>query len=270
MIKKLFLFFILISFSSADILHDKIKNLIGQKQYDIHKNLINLLLKDRYNYESNGQIRYYNLVKILRENGLLDLKLSSPQEINLEFKVLNKPLKGYKFLKETIENMGYRYYFTSQIQKEEEGLVWKIRFKTEYMLNPQILLKELQQKNCKIANIENRGSNTWYYEIDFLNSKVNEAVKIDKDEKVAFQKPLKPYFITFDEVKSITVISRKLNNWFPHIVFFDEDLNILKTIRKDRVYKGFRASVPKGSKYVKISDNYNLINIKRGLSIIAR
>lgn len=273
MYRFLFLLLVLFSFSKADILHDKVKNLIGQENYEIHQKLITLLLKDRYKYQSNQDIKYYNLLKTLRENGLMDLKLPAPQNIQIEFSILNRPLKGYKLLKETLENIGYRYYFTTVFQKNisnKEQLLWKIRFKTEYMLNPQVLLKELQQKNCKISNIVNKGANSWFYELDFSNAKVDDAIKIDKDEKLVLQKPLKPYFLTFDEVKSITVISRKLNNWFPYIVFFDKDLNTLKVIKKSRVYKGFKASAPKGTKYIKISDSYNLINIKRGLSVIAR
>lgn len=270
MYKVLFLLFFSFSVLYADILHEKVRNLIGGDQYGLHKNLITLLLKERYNYENNGEIRYYNLIKTLRENGLLNLRLNYPQEVNIEFSLLNKPLKGYKILKDTIENIGYRYYFTTSLEKEAGSLLWKIKFKTEYMLNPQILLKELQQKNCKIANIENKGFNTWFYEIDFLNSKVVEAVKIEKDEKVIFQKPLKPYLIALDGISSLRVISRKLNNWFPYIVFFDKDLNVLKVIKKNRIYKGFTAAVPAGSKYAKVSDTFNLINIKRGLSIIAR
>jgi hypothetical protein len=270
MAKVLISFLLAVTLLNGDILNDKVKNLIGQRDYNIHKNLINLLLKDKYKYENNGQIKYYNLVKMLRENGLLDLHLSYPQEINIEFDLLNKSLKGYKILKDTMESIGYRYFFTDSLSSSENRLNWIIRFRAEYMLNPQILLKELQQKNCKILNIENRGFNSWYYEIDFETSKVDEAVKIDKDEKVVFQKPLKPYFLALDDIKSLQIISRKLNNWFPYIVFFDKDLNILKVIKKDRIYKGFKAKAPSGTKYVKISDTYNLINIKRGLSIIAR
>lgn len=273
MYRSLFLLLLFVSFLQGDFLHKKIQNLIGNQNYNIHKNLISLLLKDRYKFESRGQIRYYNLIKTLRENGLMDLKLSSPRYIQIEFAIVNRPLKGYKLLKETLENIGYRYYFTTHLEKNGENtnkLFWKIKLKTEYMLNPQVLLKELQQKNCKISNIVNRGNNSWYYELDFSKAKVYSAVKIDKDEKLILQKPLKPYFLTFDKINSVTIISRKLNNWFPYIVFFDKDLNTLKVIKKNRVYKGFRANAPKGTKYMKISDSYNLINIKRGLSVIAR
>jgi hypothetical protein len=37
----------------------------------------------------------------------------------------------------------------------------------------------------------------------------------------------------------------------------------------DRVYEGLKVTIPKNAKYVKISDRYTLLNLKRGLSILA-
>ena len=76
--------------------------------------------------------------------------------------------------------------------------------------------------------------------------------------------------LKISKAKSLQVISRNLNNWFPHIVFFDKDLMVLTVIKKDRVFKGLRVKIPENTRYVKVTDTYNLINIKRGLSIIVR
>ena len=73
-----------------------------------------------------------------------------------------------------------------------------------------------------------------------------------------------------EDGKSLQIISRNLNNWFPNIVFFDKDLRVLKMIKRDRIYKGLKTEIPDGTIYIKITDMYNLINIKRGLSIIVR
>ena len=143
-------------------------------------------------------------------------------------------------------------------------------FKAEYMLDPVMLLKELRDNGCKILQVNNNGSNKWTYEIDFKNTELISATKIEKNEKVKFQKPLRPYMLKITDAKSLEVISRNLNHWFPHIIFFDKDLKVLNTVKKDRVYKGLTIQVPNNTRYVKITDLYNLINIKRGLSIIIR
>ena len=85
-----------------------------------------------------------------------------------------------------------------------------------------------------------------------------------------FKKPLTPYFIRIDKAQSLYVASRVLNRWFPNIVFYDKHLKILKVVNEDRVHRNIRLSVPEETKYIKISDLYTLINIKRGLSVIIK
>lgn len=256
---------------NSSILYDKVENIIGQKEYQTHKGLISLLFKDEKKFLNNGDIKYYNLFNELQENGLLNLHLNTPKDITIEFKVLHKNIKAYKILNDTMQALGYRYFFTKSMDIDEnEDLLWKIVFKAEYMLDPVVLLKDLRENNCKVLEVKNRGNNHWYYEIDFNSSILSRAIKIEKNEKIKFNKPLRAFFLNVEDGKKLQIISRKLNNWFPHIVFFDKDLKVLKIIKKNRIYHGLNTKVPTGAKYIKITDKYNLINIKRGLTVIVR
>lgn len=256
---------------NSSILYDKVENIIGQKEYQTNKRLINLLFKDEKKFLSNGKIKYYDLFNELQENGLLNLHLNTPKDITIEFKTLHKDLKAYKILNDTMQALGYRYFFTKSMNiDDDEALLWKIVFKTEYMLDPVMLLKELKRNNCKVLEVKNKGDNDWYYAIDFNNSILSRAIKIEKNEKIKFNKPLRAFLLNVEDGKKLQIISRNLNNWFPHIVFFDKDLRVLKIIKKNRIYRGLNTKVPLGTKYIKITDKYNLINIKRGLTIIVR
>ena len=256
---------------SGSVLKDKVENIIGSKDYQTHNSLINLLFNDESKYIINGKIKYYKLFKTLQQNGLLNLRLNKPSDIEIEFTGINKNFKSYKILNDTMQVLGYRYFFTKSMSvNNQKQLIWKIVFKAEYMLDPVVLLKELRQNSCRITKVINHGSNKWSYEIDFKNAELTNAIKIDKNEKVRFQKPLRAYMLKIADAESLQVISRNLNHWFPHIVFFDKDLNVLQVIKKDRVFKGLKVKVPNNTKYIKITDLYNLINIKRGLSIIVR
>ena len=271
MFKNLLLIFIFcFTALNGSIIEDKIENLIGQKKYKIHQNLIGMLFKKESKYLINDQINYYNLFKELKSNGLLNLSFNKPKDVIIEFKSLCKSLKSYKILLDTMRYLGYRHFFTKSLSRENDVLTWKITFRTEYMLDPVVLLKELQLKNCKILNVENRSSNYWYYELDFKDSILNRSVKIENNERVKFHKPLKPYMLNIQEASSLEVKSHSLNRWFPSISFFDKDLLILKVFKRDRVYKGYKIKIPKNTKYIKIDDLYNLINIKRGLTITVR
>ena len=259
------------SLLSGSVLKEKVENLIGTKDYKTHNSLIDLLFKNESKYIVNNKIKYYKLFKTLQENGLLNLRLNKPSDIEIEFTSINKNFKSYKILNDTMQVLGYRYFFTKSMSiNDQKNLVWKIMFKAEYMLDPVVLLKELRDNSCKVTKVMNHGSNKWSYEIDFKKAELTTAIKIDKNERVKFQKPLRAYMLKVNDAKSLQVISRNLNNWFPHIVFFDKDLKALQVIKKNRVFKGLKVKVPNNTKYVKITDLYNLINIKRGLSIIVR
>ena len=256
---------------NGSILYQKIENIIGQNEYKIHKGLISLLFKDEKEFLQDGKIKYYNLFSQLQENGLLNLHLNKPKDITIEFKILNKNLKAYKILNETMQSLGYGYFFTKSMEIcEDQELFWTIAFKAEYMLDPVVLLKELRLNSCKIIEVTNKSNNHWYYEIDFSEAILSRAIKIEKNEKIKFNKPLRAFFLNIEDGKKLQIISRKLNNWFPHIVFFDRDLKVLKTVKKNRIYHGLNTKIPLGTKYIKITDKYNLINIKRGLTIIVR
>mgnify|MGYP006140033117 CR=1 FL=1 len=272
---KFFIIFIVTilftTFTSASVLSEKIENIIGIKDYKIHNSLISLLFKDETHYIINGKIKYLKLFKTLQENGLLNLRLNKPSDIEIEFKSTEKNFKSYKILNDTMQIIGYRYFFTKSMSiDEKKNLIWKIVYKAEYMLDPVVLLGELKRNNSTVVDVINNGSNKWFYEINFSNSELDNAIKIDSFERVKFQKPLKAYMLKTSKAKRLEVISRNLNKWFPHITFFDKDLKVLSSIKKDRVFKGLSVKIPDDTRYIQVTDMYNLINIKRGLSIIVR
>ena len=274
MIKKILLISLLLFTNlNGDYLFNKIENLVGKKQFLLHSNLIKHLFKDKENfYITQSQLNYKLILKVLKEKGLLNLKFNKPQELNIQFSTNTDPIKSLKNLNDTLKSMGYYYYFTksNKYNSLDNSMDWVISFKTEYALDPYLLVQELKIKECIVLDIQKVSESFWKYKIDVKNAKIREAIKIDNNEKVVFQKPLRAYFIEVNNAKKLQIISRKLNHWFPYIAFYDKHLNVLKVTKKNRVYKGYKINVPRETKYIKITDLYTLINIKRGLSIIVK
>ena len=274
MFKKIFfLFFLLINSLYADLLFDKLENIIGNKQFQIHNNLLQNIFKNRKDfYITDNLLNYVVILKNLKDNGLLKLKFKKPTNVTITFHSNTDPIKSLKILNEVLAGMGYSFYFTKEIffDKETNQLTWTINFKTESMIDSYLLIKDLKTRHCKVRNIVKIKDNSWEYDIDVNFSTILEAITIDKYEKVTLSKPLKPYLLEVSQAKILIVISRILNHWFPYIVFYDKHLNVLKSIKKNGVYKGFRSDVPRGTKYIKIDDVYTLLNIKRGLSVIVK
>jgi len=255
----------------TDVLYEKVENLIGTREFNTHKNLVDLLFRNKQNYYANEHLNYIAILKQLKENGLLKLRLKQPKEITVEFLTNADPIKSLKILNDTLKSLGYYYYFTKKTLYDGEGnLVWTIRLKTSYAIDPFILSKELARHEVRVIDITRAENDAWQYSINTAYANIDDAIFIDTNEKVILRKPLKPYFIKINEAKTLKIISRTLNNWYPHVVFYDKHLNVLKIVKKDRMFKGLTISIPETSRYIKVTDLYTLINIKRGLSIITK
>jgi hypothetical protein len=270
MIRVLIFTFLTTFFLYANSVIEKVHNVVGDQEYQIHKSLITHLFNEESFYLSEGKIKYFNMFDTLQKNGLLNLRYQRPTQVRIDFKISGENKKGYKILSDLLHTLGYRYFFTTYLENNGEDLLWSISLKVEYMLDPVMFLRELKYSSCNVLDVVKKSTNNWYYEIDCSDAKLLKVAQIQKNEKVRFQKPLKPLFLDLEGAKTIQVISRNLNRWFPDVVFFDKNLNVLKDLKFDQVKKGLKLGVPEGTKYVKITDKYNLINIKRGLTLIVR
>ncbi|NQY52717.1 MAG: hypothetical protein HRT42_04010 [Campylobacteraceae bacterium] len=269
MLKAIFISFLLTSVLNASALMNKIENLMGEKEYRTHKNLINFLFKKESRYKSGNKILYIPLIKKLQDNGLLKLGLPYPQNIILEFKSSSDAIKTLKIFKNTLKSIGYYYYFIKKMSYKKDGqLAWTIQLKTESAINPLILSKELLRNSCKVIDITRDLDNKWTYVIDTRFGKLFEAKKVLSNEMIVLRKPLRPYFLEINaNSKSIDIKSISSNIWFPYLAFYDKHLNILKVEKRDIRTKKLYLLLPENTKYIKIKDQFSLINIKRGLSI---
>lgn len=267
--QKFFLINLLVlSLNANELLNDKIKNLIGENSYATHKNLINFIFKKDYEYTTVNGLNYIAILKTLKENGLLNLAFNEPRDIEINFKIIDMPVKSMKILKDTLKSLGYYYYFTKKaVYNGENDLTWTIKLKTEAAIDPLILSDELSKHDCKILDIHRESNEKWSYVLNTQEATLSDAVHVTTNEKVVFTKPLSPYFIKIDSATYISIVSRRLNNWLPYVVFYDKNLNILKVSKDDKVNKSLTLKIPEKTKYIKISDLYTLFNIKRGLSV---
>lgn len=270
MIKTFFLIIFSSYFLYADILNDKIENLIGTKNFQLHKNLLMNLTQNKSAFYIGNELNYTPLLKMLKDEGLIALDFESPKDITIKFIIDTSYKKGLKTLQDVLSTLSYTYYFTDYLKQIDDTLEWQIRFKSEFMLDPYIFDKELNKIGSKITQISRISKYEWLYKINVKNSKLQDSTKIETNEKVKLLKPLKPYLLEIKDAKEIVVISHKLNNWFPKLAFFDKELNVLAVVEKKRMYRGVKIPIPKNTTYIKLDDNYTLLNIKRGLTIIVR
>jgi hypothetical protein len=252
----------------ADFIEDKVINIIGQENYDLHKNLVEDVIKDKNTFYDNKNLNYTNLLKNLKEKGLLNLSLPEQTDIRVTFSLLGSNKKGFKIVKDILSNIGYSYYLTDFIQNIDGNLVWRINFKSEFALDPYTFSTELNKFRTTITDINKITNTNWEYKIDAENGILDNLQIVFLDEKLTLPMPFEPYILSLPNARELLIASSTSNSWVPKISFYDKELNALGTIEMDKVYDGLKVAIPKNSKYVKISDRYTLLNLKRGLSVL--
>ncbi len=268
MLKKLYLILIFTTFIYAQSFNQRIVNIIGYEEYSVNKSLIDYLFMDKAKYYQNGSINYVAVMEKLKDNGLLKVGLNEPQNVTISFYINNDPLKSLNIISESLKSLGYYYYFTkSLIKDQEKNTVWTISLKTQSALDPLLLAKELEKNNCLFEDIRKEDEIKWVYKIDTSKSSLSKAKKIILNEKVVFRKPLKAYLLQIDRGSKIYIRSKIGNHWFPKIIFYDKHLTILDMVKKDVKTDFLTFDIPEETEYIKIDDLYTLTNIKRGLSV---
>ena len=266
MIRKLILLVTLSVMLSAN-LDTKIKDLLGNSDYNTHKNLITHIFSNENNFYTNNQIDYTKIVQELVNNGVLKLNLPSTQNVTISFYVDKNPKKALRNLSEILRALGQHNYVTKEEIIVDNNLKWTIQIKTAAAISPLRLSQELQSINCSIVDIKREGNSNWSYSINTNNSSVYKAEDLISNKQLSLKKPIKPYMIKVSNTSVITMKSGAGNIWYPSIVFYDDALNIIGTYQENSLHKSLKLEVPKNTKYIKIDDLHTLANIKQGRDI---
>jgi hypothetical protein len=171
-----------------------------------------------------------------------------------------------RLINESLSSMGYNYFLTKKVLKNSDGFLWEINLSTEHIVDPIYFAKRLTEKGCFIDKIDKTSANEWFYSINTEFIEIDTIV-LEPDTTVQLRKPIKPYWIKIEGMKSISFRSRIADKWHPSIVFYDKELQVVKDYRNDDVANTLKLNIPQSATYVKINDIYTLDNIKRGISV---
>jgi len=267
MIKFLVSFFIVfLTVSNANI-NDKVKQLIGETDYAVHESLIQFLFQDRDKYyDFSGKLSYKKLIETLEKNDLINLELDGKTTLNYRFIFNYNPKKSLNLLKDILKSQGHFNYKTLNIQREGDNLLWDFEIETIAAINPLLLSENLVKHFCKIEDMKKEGNN-WTIEIDTFTSDVYKPFDFISNEEMIFNKPLKEYFLKISNADIVKIYSFRGNSWRPNVVFYDDELSVLKIYKKDNFTRFLRLKVPQNTKYIKIDDLYSLANMKKGIKV---
>ena len=265
---KIFLIFLLsfsISFSdelkSSEILVQKIKTLIDPNVYEQNRDYIGIVFTPVSDYYVGERLNSVKVVQTLKDNGLLNLFFSKPSELNLIFKTSGSPLFFVKLMSDSLRNIGYYRYVTTESNLNASEFTWAISLTSEYATDPLILQKELKKSGCEIVDIQRNSSTQWVYTIDMRDGHLNLET-LESDSEIKLKRSLYAYWLNVSNIQNIKIKSSRRNSWYPYITYYDSSLHLLKIIKKNSKTSRLNLKIPKGATYIKISDLYTLKNIK--------
>jgi len=255
--------------SNEEKLFEKIKQLLGEDAYARHVKFIDIIFADTPEYIINQRVDVARVIETLKDNGLLDLFFTKPQELHLTFQSSGYPLFFVKIMSDTLQSMGYYRFITDKALQDESGFFWTIRLTSEYAIDPVLLKKALQKRGCDIVDIDRESQTDWSYHIDIKKAYLMLDELRPYTERI-LRKYLYEHWLNVKSAKSLVLWSLKGNNWYPYVSFYDKELHLLKVFKRDKRTKKITLELPEDTTYVKIADLYSLKNIKQGLLVQAK
>jgi len=271
LVKIIVSFFLAFCILSGDMIDDKIKSFIGEKEYLSSKKIINILLGEKEQYYLDGQrVDVVKLMKVLKKNGFMRLDLKGVNSINITFATKSNPLIFLRILNSVLNSMGFNFYITKKVFKSDDTFLWTIQMNSEYLVDPVVMSNELKKYGCFIVDITKKSKTDWRYLISSSNAKLLSQ-NIKKEVSYKLNKPIKRYWLRLDDVPEMIYIkSYPLNRWHPYISFFNDKLDVLFVYCDDEVSGNLKLDIPPGTKYIMIDDKYTISNIRSGLKIYTK
>ena len=268
MVKILFFVMLFFSFSLADELDDKIRTFMSSNIYEKNRDYIKVLFSPKSSFYSKERINTIKVVQTLKENGLLNLAFSSPQELRLEFKSSGSPLFLVKLVSDSLRDIGYYRFVTESSTFDESEFTWSIVLTSENATDPTSLQRELSKKGCNIIDIKMQSLQKWSYVVD-IQKGFFDVEKLSLGNALSLKRSLYSHWVNVINVQTLMIQSPSSNEWYPYIAFYDKSLHLLELIKKDEKQRELQIEVPRNAKYMKVSDLYTLKNIKEELSLQA-
>lgn len=250
-------------------LNSKIINLIGEADYNRNKSFINKIFSPQSNFYKGGNLDIYKVISVLQNNGLLKLKFATPQEFSAIFAAQTSPILLLKTINQSLSYMGYSYFIPSEAVYENDTSSIKVSLTTEHIIDPIILLNELNKSGFVVVNINKNKQNEWEYQLRLMDSKITNSTFIAKGNNINIYEVSGQYWLEVGGLGRLEVKSINNKIFNPKVVFFDRNLNVLDIQELSRG-RDFSISIVDNTKFIKITDSLASANLKSGLNVRLR
>lgn len=251
----------------ADFLDDKIKNFINEDAYRVNKNFIDKIFFNRQAFFQDGVIDNKKVLETLKSNGLLNLKFNSPKEVNIIFSSKTSPIFLLRTVNSVLASMGYSYFEVKKAEYDEGRSSIIFGFTSEYMIDPLIILEEMNKRGYIFNDVQKINEQAWGYDVTLFDSRLANAKNIELGDSLDLKEVSGEYWLQISDIGGNMNIISNSAEWKPKIVFFDKNLHIVDILNKKTSINNITFNVLKDVRFILISDTRSSTILKSGIRV---
>ena len=251
--------------SLADIVDDKVQEIIGGQSYNQNKGFIDRIFqnKARFIIQASGaeRINIALLLKELKDNGLLQLKFPSPLELRARFIAETSPILLNYTLNNVLSSIGYSFFITSKSAKTKNTSMVEFALITEHTLDHIILIGELQRRGFRLNDVKRISINEWEYYISATNPQLFNAKPISVGNALTLREVSGQYWL--NTISKGTLNISVNDKWIPRVVCYDRNLEIINLVVSKTPQSRLTLKIDNKTTFVMITDAQNPAMIKQ-------
>lgn len=251
--------------SLADIVDDKVQEIIGGQSYNQNKGFIDRIFqnKARFIIQASGaeRINIALLLKELKDNGLLQLKFPSPLELRARFIAETSPILLNYTLNNVLSSIGYSFFITSKSAKTKNTSMVEFALITEHTLDHIILIGELQRRGFRLNDVKRISINEWEYYISATNPQLFNAKPISVGNALTLREVSGQYWL--NTISKGTLNISVNDKWIPRVVCYDRNLEIINLVVSKTPQSRLTLKIDNKTAFVMITDAQNPAMIKQ-------
>lgn len=240
---------------------------MGDNTYRVNKNFIDKIFLNRQAFFQDGVIDNKKILETLKSNGLLNLKFNSPKEVNIIFSSQTSPIFLLRTVNSVLSSMGYSYF---EVKKAEyDGKIASIifGFTGEYMIDPLIILEEMNKRGYIFNDIQKINEQAWEYDVTLLDSRLANAKNIELGDNIDLKEVSGEYWLQVSDIGGNMSITSNSAEWKPKIVFFDKNLHIIDILNKQTNINNIAFNILKDVRFILVSDMRSSTILKSGIRV---
>ncbi|MWV69474.1 hypothetical protein [Helicobacter saguini] len=253
---------------------EKIKSLIPPQTYRSNENFIRKIFSDESAFYANKRLDVPKILRTLKANGLMNLKLNKPSNVMVSFKInhfLNSDGEpSFMFLSyatsSLLSSMGYSYFYVTDAKKAQKQLSLTYTLNSESNIDPTLIVDNLSKRGYATLDVKKAAENHYIYDVSLQKSNLTNADSIQKGSRDIVKINGK-YWLSLNGVGTLNIASRDNVSWYPKILMFDSNMNVVNAIMLANPTQNYTIRVNDKIQYVMITDNYNPSVLRNGISL---